>query len=80
MMVDLECPHSIALTRDTCSICIEGPRTAEIQVTPVGPPLEAKYIGTCPCCHFPIRPGQLIRRYSNDRYYHASPSEAPCTP
>ncbi len=66
-MTDEECIHG--LTAATCALCKHGPSK------PSGPPqievtFKAKFEGECPDCRTPIHVGDIVHRYSNERYYH----------
>lgn len=81
-MADLpaECPHSYALTPDTCGIClghppIDQPTPRETHPTEIGSVFAAKLEGTCPECMAWIEPGDKIQGWSDGRYRHEE-----CTP
>lgn len=53
-----ECPHSPALTPDTCSLCKQADqpdRSRHLTNT-----FPARYDGQCPGCNLPISVGQII--------------------
>jgi hypothetical protein len=63
-----ECIHG--LTRSWCGICLHGPDVQTLPA-PTGMAFRAKYPGWCPGCERPIRPGQRIQRWDDERLYHA---------
>lgn len=38
--------------------------------SPEGPVFEARHGGQCPDCNLPVRPGERVRKWTNQRYYH----------
>lgn len=80
MMFIEECIHSLVLTPDTCALCHklqDGP-PPRIERHKVGPEFRAKFESECPGCHLPISPGQVLQKWSDNRYRHGG--AYPCTP
>lgn len=73
---DDECIHG--MDPAWCSVCLKGPATysfKEPTVLPEGPAFPARFPGDCPGCNLPVVEGQIIRKWSDERYRHQG-----CTP
>ena len=79
-----ECIHSMALIPSECSMCKDMVRghqpgtEPDGAAEPEGHPFSARHSGDCPGCDLPIGSGQIIRKWTDQRYYHAGNN--PCTP
>lgn len=63
-----ECIHG--LEPAWCSICRTSPHEIR-DAEPIGSGFTAQFDGHCPDCNLPVRPGESIRRWSDDSYRHA---------
>ncbi len=71
-MTAAECPHSIALDPAFCVLCKEAAYGAEPVPTtePDGPAFAAHFDGQCPSCNLPVRPGERVRKWTDQLYRH----------
>ena len=73
-LTETECIHG--MDPAWCSLCkapIVGESKADILID--NGPYQARYDGQCPSCDLPIHEGQLIYRWTDERYRHEG-----CTP
>lgn len=65
------CPHSDALTPETCSICLKHsrPKPANVPAEGRGPRFEARYSTRCPTCDNQIDEGDFVRMIDGEAHH-----------